>query len=328
MVKMSIIEVKNLKKVYKVHQKEPGVVGTLKAFFHRKYKEIKAVDDISFKIDEGELVGFIGPNGAGKTTTLKILSGLLYPTSGHVSVTGYIPWQRNADFQKQFSFVAGQRNQLWWDLPAMETFLLNKEIYEVNDSDFKKRIKYLTKMLEIEDLLDTQVKKLSLGQRMKAELVAALIHQPKILLLDEPTIGLDVVAQNTMHEFIKSYNKKEGSTIILTSHYMKDVERLAKRVIIINKGKVIFSGKLLSLINEYATHKVITFNSKKELSKQKLEKYGKIIDCDSFSAKIEVPRREVTAATQKVLKELSLIDLTVEEPPIEEIIRLIFGRNK
>src|SRR3989338_3988051 len=240
---MSLIEVKNLKKVYKVAQRTPGVVSAIKSLVSRKYRQIKAVDDISFDIEEGELVGFIGPNGAGKTTTLKMLSGLLYPTAGYVSVAGYVPWERKPDFQKQFAFVAGQRNQLWWDLPPMETFLLNKEIYEVKKDDFDRRIKNLSKMLEIEDLLNTPVKKLSLGQRMKAELVAALIHEPKILLLDEPTIGLDVVAQNTMHEFIKDYNR-EGSTIILTSHYMQDVERLGKRVIIVNRGKIIFSGKL------------------------------------------------------------------------------------
>ena len=327
MSEMSLIEVKNLKKVYKVAQRTPGVVSAIKSLVRRKYRQIKAVDDISFDIEEGELVGFIGPNGAGKTTTLKMLSGLLYPTAGYVSVAGYVPWERKSDFQKQFAFVAGQRNQLWWDLPPMETFLLNKEIYEVKKDDFDRRIKNLSKMLEIEDLLNTPVKKLSLGQRMKAELVAALIHEPKILLLDEPTIGLDVVAQNTMHEFIKDYNR-EGSTIILTSHYMQDVERLAKRVIIVNRGKIIFSGKLQSLISKFATHKVIILNSKKELSAQKLEKYGKVFDFDKFTAKIEVPRKEITVATGKILKELPLLDLSIEEPPIEEIIRLIFSKNK
>lgn len=325
---MPIIEVKHLKKFYKVVQKKPGLSGTIKSLFNRKYKEIKAVNDISLNIQEQELVGFIGPNGAGKTTTLKVLSGLLYPTSGQVSVAGYIPWERKSGFQKQFAFVAGQRNQLWWDLPAVETFHLNKEIYEIKDDLFKKRLANLTKMLSIEDLLNTPVKKLSLGQRMKAELVAALIHEPKILFLDEPTIGLDVVARNNMHEFIKNYNQNFGATIVLTSHYMEDVQRLASRVIIINLGQIIFNGKLSALVDKYATHKAISINSAKELPKLKLQTLGKIIEFDTHTAKIEVPKKEVTVKTQQLLKNFPIIDLTVEEPPIEEIIRQIFESNK
>src|SRR3990167_8281355 len=212
---MPVIEVKNLKKYYKVHQKEPGLMGSIRSLFHRKYYDVKAVNDISFSINEGELVGFIGPNGAGKTTTLKVLSGLLYPTSGFVSALGYTPWDRNPAYQKQFSLVMGQKNQLWWDLPAIESFILNKEIYEVPADKYKKTLDELVDLLEVKDILKVQVRKLSLGQRMKMELIAALIHSPKILFLDEPTIGLDVVMQKKMRDFIKEYNKRFNSTIIL-----------------------------------------------------------------------------------------------------------------
>ena len=325
---MSIIQVKNLTKVYSVAQKQPGIVGTLKSFFHRQYKHIKAVDDISFKINEGELVGFIGPNGAGKTTTLKMLSGLLFPTSGQVNVGGFVPWERKSEFQKQIAFVAGQKNQLWWDLPAYETFLLNKEIYEVPDHDFKERLNYLAKMLDIADLLNTPVKKLSLGQRMKAELVAALVHAPSILFLDEPTIGLDIIAQKHMHDFIKSYNSNFAATIILTSHYMDDVEKLCERVIIINKGKIVYDGKLARIVNRYANHKVISLDFEKEVPKKKLEKYGRVISLDLLDAKIKVERGKVANITSRLLKDLPIADLSIEEPPIEEIIRLIFVKNQ
>ena len=325
---MSVIKVDKLTKIYSVAQKESGFLGTLKSFFHRRHKLIKAVDQVSFEINEGELVGFIGPNGAGKTTTLKVLSGLLYPTSGEVAILGYNPWQRKPEFQKQFAFVAGQKNQLWWDLPAYETFLLNKEIYGVSDKDFNKRIEYLSKMLDISDLLKTQVKKLSLGQRMKAELIVALIHQPKVLFLDEPTIGLDVIAQKKMRDFIKNYNQEFGATIILTSHYMGDVEELSKRVIIIDKGRVIYDGQLSKIVSKFAKHKVISLDFEKEISKSQLAEFGKITDYDKFSTKIEIPRNSITDVTAKILKELPIRDLTIEEPPIEEIIRMIFTKNK
>src|SRR3989344_2035982 len=211
---MSAISVNHLKKYYQVHQKEPGLAGSVRSLFHRKYYDVKAVDDVSFTIEEGELVGFIGPNGAGKTNTLKVLSGLLYPTSGEVTALGYTPWDRKAAYQKQFSLVMGQKNQLWWDLPAIESFILNKEIYEVPDDQYKKTLDELVDLLDVKDFLKIQVRKLSLGQRMKMELIAALIHSPKILFLDEPTIGLDVVMQKKMRDFIKEYNQRFNSTII------------------------------------------------------------------------------------------------------------------
>lgn len=252
MAVMPIIEVKNLHKSFKIYQKEPGLAGSFKSLFHRKYEKKEAVKDVSFTIEEGELIGFIGPNGAGKTTTLKMLSGLLYPSGGHVSVLGFTPFDRKHEFLKQISLVMGQKNQLWWDLPPMDTFLLNKEIYEILDTDFKKRVEELSELLDVKDILNVQVRKLSLGQRMKCELMAALLHHPKIFFLDEPTIGLDVVAQQKLRDFIKEYNEKYKATILLTSHYMRDVKQLCKRVVVINYGEIIYDGDLDQLMKEYA----------------------------------------------------------------------------
>jgi ABC-2 type transport system ATP-binding protein len=321
---MPTISVERLAKYYRVYQKTPGFLGTLQALLIRKYYDVKAVDDISFSIDEGELVGFIGPNGAGKTTTLKVLSGLLYPTKGKVSVLGFVPWERKVDFQKQFALVMGQKNQLWWDLPAIESFVLNKEIYEVPDQKYKKIMAELTELLDIKDLLKVQVKKLSLGERMKAELVAALLHEPKILFLDEPTIGLDVVAQKKMRDFIKNYREKYKATIILTSHYMGDVKELCQRVVVIDLGKIIFDGRLDELIARYADHKVITCLFERPVAKEKLEGFGKIDSFDSLKVSIQVERPQVSRVSSELLSNFPVADLTIEEPPIEEIIRIFF----
>src|SRR3989339_738990 len=261
----SIISVTKLKKYYKVHQKEPGLSGSIKSLFNRKYYDVKAVDDVSFEIAEGELVGFIGPNGAGKTTTLKVLSGLLYPTSGQISVLGFEPWKRDHKYLKQMSLVMGQKNQLWWDLPAQESFVLNKEIYEVSDEQYKKTLNELVELLDVKDVLQIPVRKLSLGQRMKCELIAALLHSPKILFLDEPTIGLDVVIQKAMRDFIRTYNQEFGATILLTSHYMQDVKELCKRVIVIDKGQILFDGEMKKIIEKYAVNKIITVEFAKHI---------------------------------------------------------------
>src|SRR3989344_308633 len=254
---MSVISVFHLSKYYQIHQKEPGITGSIKSLFSRKYETVKAVNDISFKINEGELVGFIGPNGAGKTTTLKCLSGLLYPTKGEIRVLGFNPYNRKPEFLKSISLVMGQKNQLWWDLPSIDTFLLNKEIYAVPDGEYNKVLDELSRLLDVKKILKTPVKKLSLGQRMKMELIASLIHSPKVLFLDEPTIGLDVVMQKNLREFIKEYNMRFKATIVLTSHYMGDVEELCRRVIIINFGKIVFDGQLSSLVTKYAPYKKI-----------------------------------------------------------------------
>lgn len=319
-----IISVKNLKKYYRVNQKEPGLWGSVKSLFYRKHFNVKAVDGVSFEIQEGELVGFIGPNGAGKTTALKVLSGLLYPTAGEVSVLGYEPFKRQPQFQKQFSLVMGQKNQLWWDLPAWESFILNKEIYEIPDEQFKKTVRQLSEMLEIEDLLKIQVRKLSLGQRMKCELIASLLHRPKVLFLDEPTIGLDVVAQKTMRDFIKEYNEKFKATIILTSHDMVDVKELCKRVIVINEGKILYDGLLQKIVKKYAPYKIISVDFEKEISPGEIKEFGEIERFEKHYAKIRIKKEDIAEKIPFLLSKFDLADLTVEDPAIEDIIRQIF----
>ncbi len=321
---MSIIQINNLKKYYQVHKKEPGLAGSIKSLFKRKYEDVKAVDNISFQIEEGELVGFIGPNGAGKTTTLKCLSGLLYPTSGFVSVLGYTPYNRKKEFLKQISLVMGQKNQLWWDLPAMETFILNREIYEIPKMQFEETLEELTALLEVKDILKVQVRKLSLGQRMKCELIAALLHSPKVLFLDEPTIGLDVVSQKKMRDFIRDYNQKKKSTIILTSHYMGDVKELCQRVIIIDKGRVVFDGQLSEITRKFADHKIISVVFSKEIDPQKLAKIGEVKGYHFPKAVISVKREVASVSASELLQDFPVADLNIEEVAIEDIIREVF----
>lgn len=318
------IKVHQLKKYFKVYKKEPGVWGSIKSLWNRKYEEVKAVDDVSFEIAQGEVVGFIGQNGAGKTTTLKTLSGLLYPTSGEVSVLGYNPWDRKPAFQKQFALVMGQKNQLWWDLPAIETFQLNKAIYEIPNEQYNRTLKKLVELLDVADILKVQVRKLSLGQRMKCELIAALLHNPKVLFLDEPTIGLDVVMQKALRDFIKEYNREFNATIILTSHYMEDVKELCERAIIIDKGHKIFDGKLDDIISKYARNKILSLVLSTDVSKKELAKYGEVKEFEMPRATILVPRAKATEMAGKILTQLPVADVNIEEPPIEAIIREVF----
>lgn len=325
---MSIISVTNLVKYYRIHEKEAGFKGSLQSLFARKYKDAKAVDDISFTINQGELVGFIGPNGAGKTTTLKCLSGLLYPTGGEVKVLGFNPYNRKPEFQKQFSLVMGQKNQLWWDLPAIETFNLNKEIYEIPGPQYQETLEKLTTLLAVKDILKIQVRKLSLGQRMKCELIAALLHNPKVLFLDEPTIGLDVVMQKVLRDFVKDYNREFKATIILTSHYMDDVKELCSRVIIIDQGKVMFDGELHDVIEKYARNKIITLVLSEEINIRKLESIGEIKEISLPQIKLLVPRKETRDRAIKLLQEFPVADLNIEEPPIEAIIREVFTKSE
>lgn len=325
---MSIIQVSNLKKYYQVHQKEPGLFGSVKSLFKRDYETVKAVDNISFEIEQGELLGFIGPNGAGKTTTLKCLSGLLYPDSGSVSVLGYEPWQRNPEFLKNIAFVMGQKNQLWWDLPPIETFILNKAVYQIPDDEYQKALDELVGLLEVEDIIKKQTRKLSLGQRMKCELIAALLHRPPVLFLDEPTIGLDVVMQKKIRDFIKEYNQRYDSTIMLTSHYMEDVQQLAKRVIIIDNGKIAFDGQLDKITQKYADHKFITVTLKQKIKQQELERIAAVEEYSYPKVTFKVPKSEASAKASRILEEVDLEDMNIEEPPIENIIRELFtGKN-
>ncbi|MBI4999816.1 ABC transporter ATP-binding protein [Candidatus Gottesmanbacteria bacterium] len=323
-----VISVSHLKKIYQVWQKEPGILGSIKSFVLRKYLDVKAVNDITFSISEGELVGFIGPNGAGKTTTLKCLSGLLYPTAGKIEVLGFEPYERREDFLRQIALVMGQKNQLWWDLPAIETFLLNKEIYDISNSEFDKNLKSLTRLLEVEKLIKIPTRRLSLGERMKCELVAALLHSPKILFLDEPTIGLDVVSQKKMRDFIADYNRIYKATIILTSHYMGDVEELAKRVIIIDKGKIIYDGQLSKIVEKYADYKLLSVVFSQDIDPKKLVEIGEVKIYEYPRAVISVPRGTTSVAAAELLQKFPVADLLIEEPEIEEVIRDLFTHKR
>jgi ABC-2 type transport system ATP-binding protein len=318
------VSVSHLSKQYQIHQKEPGLRGTLNSFFQRKYSSVTAVDDISFEIKEGELVGFIGPNGAGKTTTLKCLSGLLYPSSGQVSVLGYTPFNRDSAFLKRISLIMGQKNQLWWDLPAIDTFLLHKEIYELTEADYTQMLSELVELLDVSDILKTQVRKLSLGQRMKMELIAALIHRPKVLFLDEPTIGLDVVMQQKMRDFIKTYNQRHQATIILTSHYMDDVKELCNRVIIIDHGHIMYDGQLSHIVKRLSTHKYITVIFSGPVDRQQLDQIGQVREFTFPQAVFTVEREHSNSLATKLLQDFPVEDINIEEPDIEEIIRQVF----
>lgn len=321
-----VISLSHFKKYYSVHQKEPGLLGSLKSLVARKYQTVKAVDDISLEIGEGELVGFIGPNGAGKTTTLKCLSGLLYPTSGRVSVMGFTPYSRQTVFLKQIALVMGQKNQLWWDLPAVETFILNKEIYEIPAEEYKKTLAELTELLEVGDLLKVPVRKLSLGERMKMELIAALIHRPKVLFLDEPTIGLDVVMQKKLRDFIRDYNQLYKSTILLTSHYMEDVRQLSQRIIIIDHGKILYDGKLDNLVKKFAKFKILSVVLDSYIPPTKFSEIGELVEYNFPKAIIRVARSASNVAAAQLLQKFPVEDLNIEEPNIEDIIRDVFSK--
>ncbi len=326
---MSQIIVSHLCKHYQVHEKEAGLTGSLRAFFARKTKIVRAVDDVSFQIEPGEMVGFLGPNGAGKTTTLKVLSGLLYPTSGEARVLGYTPHKRDPAYLKQFTLVMGQKQQLIWDLPASETFAVNQAIYEIPKSDYAATLKELDDLLELGPLLKKQVRKLSLGERMKCELAAALLHRPKVLFLDEPTIGLDVTVQMRIRDFVAAYNKRNGATVILTSHYMADVTALCDRIIVIDKGKLLYDGNLRALIERVAPYKIIKLQLNTPLApdqaKQQLAAFGAVENCDGVTAVLHVPRAQATQAAAQLLTQFDIGDVTFEEPPVEEIIRDVFA---
>lgn len=316
--------VDHLVKDFEVTERKSGLVNAISGVFSPKKKQVHALKNVSFTIQPGELVGFIGPNGAGKTTTLKVLSGLLYPTSGFTQVLGYDPWERKSEFLKQISLIMGQKNQLWWDLPAIETFELNRAIYEIPKREYKENLKELTSLLEVEDLLGIQVRRLSLGQRMRMELVAALLHKPKILFLDEPTIGLDVVGQKTLREFIYDYNRKYEATILLTSHNMDDVIDLARRVIVIDEGQILFDGVLEELVSRFAKEKIIKVYLSKEDDMKRIETIGKIKRMAFPLVILSVPRSTVAIAAAELLQNFPVEDLTIEEIPIEEIIRKVF----
>jgi len=323
---MSAIEAKGLTKVYRTYKKESGLRGSIKGLVRRKYDETRAADEVSFQIEQGELVGFLGPNGAGKTTVLKMLSGLLNPTSGEARVLGFIPWERRNEMKRQFSLLMGQKNALWWDLPAQESLELNRAIYGIDRARFRQVVDGLSELLDVQDKMNVMVRELSLGERMKMELISALIHEPRVLFLDEPTIGLDVVSQKRVREFLRGYNREHGIVTMLTSHYMQDIEELCDRVIIIDHGRIFFDGPLDDIIDRFSGYKIVrlTFADQAE---RDFTVYGEVIEQTPASVQLKVPRARVTETCRQLLENCQITDINVQELPVEEVIRQLFGER-
>ena len=316
--------VKDLRKVYRVPEREAGLGASIRSFFHRKTKDIAAVDGISFHVEPGEIVGFLGPNGAGKTTTLKMLSGLLHPSNGTLEVLGHVPSRREKELLRQITLVMGQRNQLQWDLPVADSLDLNRVIYRVPRADFEAISGELTELLDLKPLLGKPARNLSLGERMKCEIAAALLHRPKVLFLDEPTIGLDVTMQRRIRSFIGEYNRRYKSTVLLTSHYMADVEALCKRVIVIHHGKLLFDGELAKLAERFSPYKTITV--KLANGQADLSAYGEVLSKDEGQVTLRVPKTDAAAVTARLLACLQINDLTIADPPIDDVIERVFAQ--
>ncbi|MFQ5732388.1 MAG: ATP-binding cassette domain-containing protein [Planctomycetaceae bacterium] len=320
---MPVIDVRHLSKTYRVYRKREGLLASLIGLFRRQYNEVHAVTDVSFTIEAGEMVAFLGPNGAGKTTTLKLLSGLIFPTAGDARVLGHIPWKRENAYRRRFSLVMGQKNQLWWDLPAQESFRLHKEIYRIESDAFERRRDELTDLLEVRKLVGQPVRELSLGERMRMELIAALLHSPSVLLLDEPTIGLDVVAQRKVQEFLKFYQQQQNITVLLTSHYMKDVEALCRRAIIINEGEIKHDGPLADILDRFSKHKIMELQFAGDIPTD-LDRYGSVVETQPPRVKLEVPRHQIPEILTSLLSRYSIEDVGVQERPLEEVIAEAF----
>jgi len=321
---MSIIELNNLCKTYKVYQKKEGLWQSIAGLFRREYKDVNAVRDVNLKVNEGEFVAFLGPNGAGKTTTLKLLSGVINPTSGEAQVMGHVPWKRENEYRRQFALVMGQKNQLWWDLPAQESFRLHQHIYQIPTDQFQKTQDELTELLDVRRLLNQPVRELSLGERMKMELIAALLHSPRVLFLDEPTIGLDVVAQHNIQQFLKYYQQERKITILLTSHYMQDIEALCERVVIIASGTIQYDGSLSGILNRFSNIKRVTFQLAEGQSFEGLDRFAPIEKLVEPKVQYRVPRSDVPKLLSRMLDAKRVVDVTVEDPPLEEIIAELF----
>ncbi len=330
---MSIITTQNLSKSYPVAVKAPGLKGTLRHFFQRTYMNINAVKDITFSIEAGEMVGFLGPNGAGKTTTLKMLTGLIYPSTGTVKVVGEEPFQRQPSFLQQITLVMGQKQQLIWDLPILDSLRINGAVYGLSDHQYEQRVGELTEMLSLQGKLQQAVRKLSLGERMKAELMAALLHRPQILFLDEPTLGLDVNAQVAVRNFLREYNERYQATILLTSHYMADITALCKRVLLIHQGTLIYDGSLEGLVTQFSPYREVQVELLNSLSddpekcQRILATYGEVQSLQGQSARLLVKRSELTKMVAKILADLEILDLTVTDPPIEDVIGRVFSQG-
>ena len=323
---MSVIETRGLTKVYRTYRKEGGLRGSIKGLVKRTYQETRAADDVTFQIEEGELVGFLGPNGAGKTTVLKMLSGLLNPTAGEARVLGFVPWERSNEMKRQFALVMGQKNALWWDLPAQESLELNRAIYGIDRDRFKKVVNGLADLLDVQDKMNVMVRELSLGERMKMELISALIHEPRVLFLDEPTIGLDVVSQKRVREFLRVYNREHKIVTMLTSHYMQDIEELCERVIVIDHGKIFFDGPLDAIIDRFSSAKIISL-SFEEGAACDFTRFGEVVEQKPMSVQLKVPRAQVTDVARNLLDNCRVTDINVQELPVEEVIRQLFGEQ-
>ena len=324
---MPAIEARELTKVYRTYRKERGLWGSIKGLVRRRYDETRAADRVSFKIEEGEFVGFLGPNGAGKTTVLKMLSGLLNPTAGEARVLGFTPWERRNEMKRQFSLLMGQKNALWWDLPAQESLELNRAIYGIDRQHFTQVVNGLAELLEVTDKMNVMVRELSLGERMKMELISALIHEPRVLFLDEPTIGLDVVSQKRVRDFLRIYNEHHRIVTLLTSHYMQDIEELCERVIVIDHGKIFFDGPLTQIIDRFSGHKILSLTFDNAVTRD-FSRFGEVIEQSPVSVQLKVPRAKVTETCRELLDACDVSDISVQELPVEEVIRQLFGERK
>jgi ABC-2 type transport system ATP-binding protein len=320
-----VVHVAELTKIYKVPEREAGLRAAAKALFKRQTRDVRAVEAISFDVGHGEVVGFLGPNGAGKTTSLKMLAGLLYPTSGEARVLGHIPSKREREYLRRMTMVMGNRNQLQWDIPALDSFELNRAIYRLQRSDYVAMRDELIELLDVGDLVRKPVRNLSLGERMKVEIVGALLHRPQVLFLDEPTIGLDVTMQKRIRTFVAEYNLRHGATVLLTSHYMADVEALCKRVIVIHHGRILFDGALASLADEFAAYK--TIGVVLENGAAPLDAYGEVVHHDGDRVSLRVPKAETSRVAARLLADHEILDLTIEEPPIEDVIESVFAQS-
>jgi ABC-2 type transport system ATP-binding protein len=323
-----MIEVDRLRKWYRVHRRPPGLMAALRSLVRRSYEDVKAVEEVSFSIAAGERVGFLGPNGAGKTTTLKVLAGLLHPTSGSVSVAGCLPQRRERGFLQQITLVMGQKQQLLWDLPPSETFLLNRAIYDIPRKEYEATLRELTDLLDLGDLLGKPTRQLSLGERMKCELAVALLHRPRVLFLDEPTIGLDVSMQAVVRGFVRAYNERFGATVLLTSHYMEDVAALCPRVMVIDRGRLIYDGALTELVRRVRPDKRVRLRLSRPVDRRDLEMLGAVIEHQDAEATVQVSQEALQAAVARALASLPLTDLTVEDPPLEEVMRDLFAQGR
>jgi ABC-2 type transport system ATP-binding protein len=324
---MPVIEIENLVKSYRVYQKREGLAASIKGLFRREYREVNAVRGIDLTVDQGEFVAFLGPNGAGKTTTLKLLSGVINPTAGVCRVMGHIPWRRENAYRRRFALVMGQKNQLWWDLPAQESFRLHQHIYRIDPKAFQRTLDELTDLLDIGRLLSQPVRELSLGERMKMELTAALLHSPEVLFLDEPTIGLDVVAQHNIQQFLNYYQEKRRITILLTSHYMKDVAALCKRVVIITQGQIKYDGSLSGILDRFSGSKIVTLQLPENEKVDHPEQLGEVLKIEPPKIKLRVPRQQVPSLLSRFLDHHVVEDIMVEDPPLEEVIASLFAET-